>query len=136
MQLYVFVFGATAPPPAVQGLIIHEVSRSQTTCTTVGRTSLEKRSARRRDLYLTTHNTHKRQTSMPPVGFEPTFLLDERPQTYALDRAATGTGSSSICSLIFKSPVVTKSTMYCNTKTYAFSAEFNSAIRKILKHGN
>jgi hypothetical protein len=32
--------------------------------------------------------------------------------------------------------VVTKSTMYCSTKTYAFSAEFNSAIRKILKHGN
>jgi hypothetical protein len=26
------------------------------------------------------------------VGFEPTILADERPQTYALDRAATGTG--------------------------------------------
>ena len=32
-----------------------------------------------------------RQTSMPPVGFEPTFSAGERPQTYALDRAATGT---------------------------------------------
>ena len=30
---------------------------------------------------------------MPPVGFEPTFPAGERPQTYALDRAATGTGS-------------------------------------------
>ena len=29
---------------------------------------------------------------MPPVGFEPTISADERPQTYALDRAATGTG--------------------------------------------
>jgi len=29
---------------------------------------------------------------MPPVGFEPTILADERPQTQALDRAATGTG--------------------------------------------
>jgi len=29
---------------------------------------------------------------MPPVGFEPTILVGERPQTYALDRAATGTG--------------------------------------------
>ena len=29
---------------------------------------------------------------MPPVGFEPMFLAGERPQTYALDRAATGTG--------------------------------------------
>ena len=29
---------------------------------------------------------------MPSVGFEPTILAGERPQTYALDRAATGTG--------------------------------------------
>ena len=30
---------------------------------------------------------------MPPVGFEPTISAGERPQTYALDRAATGTVS-------------------------------------------
>ena len=30
---------------------------------------------------------------MPPVGFEPTISAGERPQTYALDRAATGTGN-------------------------------------------
>ena len=30
---------------------------------------------------------------MPPVGFEPTISAGERPQTYALDRAATGTGA-------------------------------------------
>ena len=29
---------------------------------------------------------------MPPMGFEPTIPASERPQTYALDRAATGTG--------------------------------------------
>ena len=29
---------------------------------------------------------------MPPVGFEPTTPAGERPQTYALDRAATRTG--------------------------------------------
>jgi len=29
---------------------------------------------------------------MPPVEFEPTISAGERPQTYALDRAATGTG--------------------------------------------
>jgi hypothetical protein len=57
--------------------------------TTVGRTPLDEWSARRRDLYLT-HNTHNRQTSMPPVRFKPTTSADERPQTYALDRAATG----------------------------------------------
>jgi len=60
--------------------------------TTVGRTPLDEWSDRRRDLYLTTHNTHNRQTSMTPVGFEPTISAGERPQTYALDRAATGTG--------------------------------------------
>ena len=60
--------------------------------TTVGRTALDKLSARRIDLYLTTHNTHKRQTSMPPVGFEPTVSAGNRQQTYTLDRAAPKTG--------------------------------------------
>ena len=32
---------------------------------------------------------------MPPVGFEPTILVGERPHTYALDRAATATGTKS-----------------------------------------
>ena len=31
---------------------------------------------------------------MPWVGFEPTISAGERPKTYALDRAATGTGVS------------------------------------------
>ena len=29
---------------------------------------------------------------MHPVGFEPMISAGEQPQTYALDRAATGTG--------------------------------------------
>ena len=37
---------------------------------------------------------HSQQTSMLPVGFEPTTSAGERLQTYALDRAATGTGRS------------------------------------------
>ena len=61
--------------------------------TTGGRTPLDEWSVRRRDLYLTTHNSHNRQISMPPVGFEPTISAGKRPQIYALDRAATGTGS-------------------------------------------
>ena len=60
--------------------------------TIVGRTPLDEWSARRRDLYLTTHNTHNRQISTPPVGFEPKISACERTQTYALDHAATGTG--------------------------------------------
>jgi hypothetical protein len=35
--------------------------------TPLGKTPLDERSTRRRDLYLITHHTHKRQTSMPPV---------------------------------------------------------------------
>ena len=31
---------------------------------------------------------------MPPVGFEPTISAGERLQTYALDRAATGIGTT------------------------------------------
>ena len=30
---------------------------------------------------------------MPPAGFEPTVPTSERPQTDAVDRAATGTGT-------------------------------------------
>ena len=43
---------------------------------TVSRTPLDERSARRRDLYLTAHDTHNRQISMPPVGFKPTGGMD------------------------------------------------------------
>jgi hypothetical protein len=56
--------------------------------TTVGRTPLDKGSARRRDLYLTTHNTYNRQTSMPSSGFEPAIPACERLQTHVLHRSA------------------------------------------------
>jgi hypothetical protein len=49
-------------------------------------------SARHRNLYLTTHNTNNRLTSMSPVGFEPILSAYERPQTHALDRAAIAIG--------------------------------------------
>jgi len=39
--------------------------------------------------------THKRQTTMPPAGFEPTISAGERPQTYNLDCTVTGTGHDS-----------------------------------------
>jgi hypothetical protein len=60
--------------------------------TTVGRAPLDERSARLRNLYLTTNNNQNRKISMPLVGFEPTISVGERSQTYVLDRAATGTG--------------------------------------------
>jgi len=39
-----------------------------------------------------THNTYRRQTSMPPAGFEHAIPASELPQTHALDRVATGIG--------------------------------------------
>ena len=51
---------------------------------TVGRTPPDEWSARRRDLYLTTHDTHNRQISMPPVGFEPKISAGEQPQAACL----------------------------------------------------
>jgi hypothetical protein len=67
-----FSNGSTAPwgprPPHYRGFTITHIRQ-----TTLGRTPLDEGPARRRDLYLTTHNTHKRQTSMPLAGFEPTI---------------------------------------------------------------
>jgi hypothetical protein len=42
------------------------------------------------DLYLTAHNTHNSQTSMPLAVFKPTIPAYERPQTHALDGSVTG----------------------------------------------
>jgi len=64
--------------------------------TTFCRTPLDEWSVCRRDLYLTTHNTHDKQTSMHPVEFEPTISAGEWPQTYALDGASTGTGRTKV----------------------------------------
>jgi hypothetical protein len=85
-----FSSGTTAPsgpgPPHYGGFTI------TLRHTTLGRISLAKGLARCTDLYMTTHNTHKKQTSMSPTGFEPTIPASMRPQTYALDHAATGIG--------------------------------------------
>jgi hypothetical protein len=72
------------------GLLIHELSRSHTT-------TLHRRldspgrviGSSQRPLPDKTHN---RQTPILSGVFEPAIPAGERPQTYALDRAATGTG--------------------------------------------
>jgi hypothetical protein len=48
-----------------------------------------------------TQSKHERWTSMPPVGFELTIPVIERPQTYAVDLTATGIGLLllSVCKL-------------------------------------
>ena len=62
---------------------------------------------------LPDNTQHSQQKSMPPVGFEPTTLAGERPQTYALDRAANGTGEqqfiASLNKTLKKTPSLTAS---------------------------
>ena len=48
---------------------------------------------RRRNVHLSTLNTHKEQTSIPTAGFEPAFLASERLKTHALHRVVTCIGS-------------------------------------------
>jgi hypothetical protein len=85
-----FSHGSTAPsgpgPPHCRGFMI--ILRYNS----LGRAPLDELSARRRDLYLTTHITHNRQTSMPPAGSKPAIQASERSLTHASHRAATRIG--------------------------------------------
>ena len=84
--LYFFV---VRQPHSVLGIVVH-ITRSHTVgYSKLGRTPLDEWSARRRDLYLTTHNTQNRKTSTLPTGFDPAVQAVEQPQTYAIDGAAT-----------------------------------------------
>jgi len=88
---HIFISEATALRWAMASLFARFLDHTQRR-TTVGRTPLDEWSALSRNLYLTTHNIHNRQTSMSPVGFEPAIPASERPQTHVLDRAATEIG--------------------------------------------
>jgi len=62
--LYLFItFFMTRQPLVDQGLIIDALPSRSFRHATLGRTPLYKWSARRRDLYMTIHNTHKRHPS-------------------------------------------------------------------------
>ena len=96
-----FLFWRNSPQCAKACLFLSFLYHTQLH-TTLGRTPMYEWSAHRRDMCLTTLNIHNRQTSMSPVGFEPIISEGERPQTYALARAATDTGSSPLRRPIFK----------------------------------
>jgi hypothetical protein len=80
--------------------------------TTVGTAPLDKRLDSRRHLYLTTHNTHKRQTSKPSAAFEPAIPATELPQRHALDRAAIGTEAVEITELKKKKEFLAKNAWF------------------------
>jgi hypothetical protein len=91
VSIYLFLFFSVAlRPNAGHGLLILEVSRSHTTHHSRQDSSGRVISSSQRPLPDNTQ--HSQQTSMIPVGYETTISAGERPQTYALDRMATGTG--------------------------------------------
>ena len=79
---HLYFYGWTAPagtgPPHCWGFTV------TLRHTTLGATPLDEWSVRRRDLYLTAHNSYNRQTDMPPDIFEPAIPASERPQTHDL----------------------------------------------------
>jgi len=71
--------------------LILEVSTSHTT-THHSRWNSTGRVISSSQRHLPNKTQHSQQTSLPPAGFEHTISAGERPQSYDLDRAATGTG--------------------------------------------
>jgi hypothetical protein len=90
--LILFFVPVALRPNAVYGLIILRFLDHPQRRTIVDRTPMDERSARRRDLCLTINETHKRETSMHPAGFEPTVSASEMLQNYDSDGAATRVG--------------------------------------------
>jgi len=88
----IFVFGTTAPPPqwARASSFTRFLDHTQRR-TTVGTTPLDKWSARRRDLYLITPNTHNGHPC-PRRHSNPQSQQASGRRSTTLDRTATGTG--------------------------------------------
>jgi hypothetical protein len=78
-------------PVAGFSLLVFEVSWSHTT-TRHSRQDSSGQVINSSQRPLPDNTQHSQQTSMPPVGFEPTISAGERPKTYAFDRADTGPG--------------------------------------------
>jgi hypothetical protein len=90
-NMYSFYFPVVGKPQWDIGRLTVQVLRSHRPIT-LRRTTLDEVSARCRDLYLTTHNSHKRHTTRPSVGIKPSISACQRLQIQALDRATKGIG--------------------------------------------
>jgi hypothetical protein len=99
---YYFIIFIFRGSTALVGHILLDVQDSRSYSDAIlDRNPLDERSALHRDLYLTTHDTHKRQTSMPTAGYEPAIPASERSQTHASDRTVTGIGTHYLVILNF-----------------------------------
>jgi hypothetical protein len=72
-------------------LLLHLITlkATHTHTHTFDRTPLDGGSAICQEIYMATHNIHKRYTSMLLAGFEPVIPASEPPQTHVLDHADT-----------------------------------------------
>jgi hypothetical protein len=86
------------------GLFLQLITLNDTHIHTLGRTPLDAGSARRRDLYQTTYDTHKKQRAMRPAGLEPAIPANERWQTHVLEGVAIVIGYRDIPSPIRERP--------------------------------
>ena len=68
-----------------RGLLLHLITLNDT----LDSTSVDEWSASRRNFYLSTYNTHKRQAPIAPVGFRPVIRTNKQPRP---------TGSASVFS--------------------------------------
>jgi hypothetical protein len=97
------IFIMAQQPPEAQGLLIVEDSRSHSdTPHMVG--LLWTSDQLGTEIFTWQHTTlaTDRQTSMPPVGFEPAIPPSDRPQTHALDLAVAGTAIMRVTHRKFK----------------------------------
>jgi hypothetical protein len=87
LSYFVYVHSLTAPVGL--GLLMVEISKSHSrTSHAIRLLWTSDQPVAETSIWLT-HSTHNRQTSMPQAEFEPAIPGSERPQTHALDRAAT-----------------------------------------------
>ena len=63
--MFFLIFSSHLRTVKCKGLFLHLITLSDTHI--LGMTPLDEGSARRRDLYLTTHDIHKRKTSLSPA---------------------------------------------------------------------
>ena len=89
---FIFFFSHCVTVPSGPGHPHYRGFTITLTYTTLGRNPLDEWSARRRDLYLTTHHTHLRQTSISRRNSNPQSQRASAHITHALDRAANGIG--------------------------------------------
>jgi hypothetical protein len=87
LSSFILSFSLVLTHCGCRGLLLHLITLTDTHEYSSGREV-----GRRRDLCLTTHSIHKRQSSTPSAAFEKAIPATELSQAYTSDRVITGIG--------------------------------------------